>query len=73
VAQEHDSHRFRLEISISSEYKKTRPLKEFFLGGSQGFTIDKIQKFFEIILLEKESEMEEKVELMKDENIFEKL
>ncbi len=46
VAEEHDSHRFRLEISISSEYKKTKPLKEFFLGGSQGFTIDKIQKFF---------------------------
>lgn len=27
VAQEDDSHRFRLEISISSEYKKTKPLK----------------------------------------------
>jgi hypothetical protein len=45
-AFETDPHRFRLEISISSEYKKNHNLKEFFLGGAEGFTIDKIQNFF---------------------------
>ena len=41
---ETDPNRFRLEISVSSEYNKLKEMKEFSLGG-EGFTINRIQTF----------------------------
>lgn len=36
-----DAGRFRLEISLSTEYKKTKKMKEFSLGG-HGFSINEV-------------------------------
>ena len=46
---EDDAGRFRLEISLSPEYKKDNANNEFKMGG-KGLTIDEISDFFKNIL-----------------------
>jgi hypothetical protein len=50
-----DPGRFRLEISFSTEYKKTKKMKEFSLGG-HGFNINEISQFIESLLSERKVE-----------------
>jgi hypothetical protein len=50
-----DPGRFRLEISFSTEYKKTKKMKEFSLGGN-GFNINEISQFIESLLSERKVE-----------------
>lgn len=46
---EDDAGRFRLEISLSPDYKKDNANNEFKMGG-KGLTIDEISDFFKNIL-----------------------
>jgi hypothetical protein len=48
--EEEDPNRFRLEVSLSTEYKQNKEMKEFSLGGSNGFTVNEINDFFKVFL-----------------------
>lgn len=56
VMNHNDPQRFRLEISFSTEYKKTKNMKEFSLGGN-GFNINEISQFIESLLSERKVEI----------------
>jgi inositol hexakisphosphate/diphosphoinositol-pentakisphosphate kinase len=45
--EDSDPNRFRLEISLSTEYKQDKEMKEFSLGGTRGYTINEINDFFQ--------------------------
>lgn len=50
-----DPNRFRLEISFSTEYKKTKKMKEFSLGG-HGFNINEISEFINSLLADRKAD-----------------
>lgn len=52
-----DPNRFRLEISLSTEYKQDKEMKQFSLGGVDGFTINEINDFFQGLMVRSEKDI----------------